>query len=135
MNKLEYLSPTSLSKWIENQDNFYLEYLAGHRAKRSAQTQAMSIGSAFDAYAKSFLHKRLFGPNHKDAAKFELRTLFEAQVEEHNRDLAWTHGERVFNWYASQGPLADLILEMKTQLVSLDSKWTSKDLLIMTFMK
>jgi hypothetical protein len=113
MRDLQYISPTSLSKYIEDPDIFYLEYLADHRPPRFPQTQPMSIGSAFDAYAKSFLHRRLFGTGHKDSNLFDLKTIFEKQVEPHNRDWAWQHGERVFRWYQQSGALADMIVEMQ----------------------
>jgi len=113
MRKLPYLSPTSLSKYLESPEEFYLAYLADVRPPRFRQTQPMSIGSAFDAYAKSYLHKKLLGSSDPDAAKFEFDTLFQAQVEPHNRDWAKVHGKYVFDQYVASGALADLFVELE----------------------
>jgi hypothetical protein len=73
---------------------------------------AMSVGSAFDAYVKSYMHQMIFGNNHPKAAIYELRTLFEAQVEEHNREFAWEAGKHVFDRYKDCGALADIMQEI-----------------------
>jgi hypothetical protein len=74
----------------------------------------MSIGSSFDAYAKSYLHEKLFGKGHDP--RFELTALFEEQVEVHNRDWAWKHGALVFKQYQEAGCLADLMLELNSAI-------------------
>ena len=70
----------------------------------------MAIGSSFDAHVKSYLHQAIFG---KTDPKFELRTLFEAQVEEQCRELAWHHGKYAFDCYKGSGALSDLMLEIQ----------------------
>lgn len=110
MRRIEYLSPTSIALWEKDVDEFYMTYLADERAPRFPQTQPMSIGSAFDAQVKSFLHAHLFGRGHDP--RFELVTLFEAQVEPHNRDWAWEHGARAFELYRASNALADLMTEL-----------------------
>ena len=107
----EFLSPTSLSLWRLNPDEFYMRYLAKAKPPRTPQNQAMSIGSAFDAYAKSYLYETIHGKNHNP--KFELKTLFEAQVEQQNRDWAWKNGEICFKEYKASGSLDDLIIELE----------------------
>jgi hypothetical protein len=116
MRKLPYLSPTSLSKFLDSSEEFYLSYLAEIRPPRQRQTQPMSIGSAFDAYAKSYLHKKLFGSNHPDSSKFQFETLFITQVESHNRDWAKHHGKFVFDQYVSSGALPDLFVELNSAI-------------------
>lgn len=106
-----YLSPTSISLWGKDRDEFYLYYLADNRPPRIPQNQAMSIGAAFDAYVKSFLHERLFGKGANPL--FEFNTLFEVQVEPHNRDWALIHGAHVFESYRRCGALADLLLDLQ----------------------
>jgi hypothetical protein len=103
----KYLSPTSISIWIKNREEFYLKYLADNRPPRMLQTQPMSIGASFDAYIKSYLYKRLFGKSHDP--KFDFQNLFEAQVEPHNRDWALKHGKFLFNFYKESGAVADLM--------------------------
>jgi PD-(D/E)XK nuclease superfamily len=106
----QHLSPTSLGLFYENPTEYYLMYLADNRPPKAPQTQPMSIGSSFDAYVKSYLHGRLFGE--KNDPRFEFKSLFEAQVEPHNRDWALTNGEYVFQRYKESGALADLMLEL-----------------------
>lgn len=110
MRKLEYLSPTAIQDWKKGQDEFYLTRLSEVRAPRFPQTQPMSIGSSFDAHVKSFLHTSIFGKGNDP--KFDLVALFEAQVEPHNRDWAWDHGEKAFEFYRRSGALADLMVEL-----------------------
>ncbi len=71
----------------------------------------MSIGSAFDAFVKSWLHERLFGKGFDP--RFDLDTLFNAQVEEHNRVWAKEHGAHCFDCYRRSGALADLLLDLE----------------------
>lgn len=109
-----YLSPSAIGIWLKNPEEYYMLYLCETRTPRFLQTQPMSIGSAFDAYTKHFLHTRLFG---NDAnSRFALRTIFEAQVEPHNRDWAWTHGAHAFAAYQKSGALADLLLELEASV-------------------
>lgn len=85
-----YLSPSAIKLYTQSVEDFYLRYLADHEASYEPQTQAMAIGSSFDAYVKSFLYERLFGKNHNP--KYDLVGLFEAQVDERWRTWAWEHG-------------------------------------------
>lgn len=108
MRKPLYLSPTSLKIWKEKRDDFYLYYLADVKAKRPPQTEPMSVGSAFDAYVKSFLVERLLGKR----PEFEFDTIFLSQVEEHNRDFARDAGKICFDAYQKQGALSDVLYDM-----------------------
>lgn len=111
MRKPEHLSPTSLSLFYANQTEFYLQYLADQRPPKMPQTQPMSIGSSFDAHAKSYLYQNLFGKGHNP--KYDLDAIFEAQVEPHNRDWARVHGEYAFDVYKRSGALQDLMLDLQ----------------------
>lgn len=83
------------------------------KKEREPQTDAMSVGSAFDAYVKSHLFKLLLGPGHPLAPKFERDAIFEQQVEPHNRDFARKAGAHCFLIYQKVGALADLLLDMQ----------------------
>lgn len=109
----EYMSPTSLKAFESNRDEFYLRYLADHKPPRFPQTKPMSVGSAFDAYCKSFLHFHLFG-NYGPNNEYEKDSIFVAQVEEHNRDWAREAGENAFQLYKKSGALSDLMIELST---------------------
>lgn len=106
----KYLSPTSISLWQKDEELFYQRYLSENKLPREPQTQPMSIGSAFDAFCKSYLHESLFGKGVDP--QYSKEAIFEEQVQEHNRDWAWENGEFVFNAYKNAGCLSDLMLEL-----------------------
>lgn len=110
MRKPNYLSPTSLGIFHEDPQEYFLQYLLDDRLPRTPQTQAMSIGSAFDAYVKSHLHKIVVGGNDE---KYIFDNIFEAQVEPHNRDWARQHGKYVFEQYKQSKCLDHLIDDLK----------------------
>lgn len=89
-----------------------MDYLADAKPPRFPQTKPMSIGSAFDAYVKSALHNALFGVGNDP--QYELQTLFEAQVEPHNRDWALVNGKHAFECYKKSGCYADMLLDLKS---------------------
>ncbi len=109
MRQPTYLSPTSVGIFYENREKFYMQYLCETKTPREPQTEPMAVGSAFDAFIKSWLVEKIKG---KDPA-FQKESLFEAQVEPHNRDEAWRAGQTVFNAYSKQGALADLLLDLE----------------------
>jgi len=108
----EYMSPSSLKSFEKDRDHYYLSYMVPDKIKRMPQTQPMSIGSAFDAFVKSYLHFALFG----NYGNYEQRKLFEEQVEEANWDWAWPNAERLFDLYKKCGALADLMLELNSSV-------------------
>lgn len=110
MRTPKYLSPTSVSLWQQDIELFYSRYLADNKLPRDPQTKPMSIGSSFDAYAKSYLHEKLYGKGADP--QYDLQTLFEEQVSEYNRDWAWENGKYVFEEYKKAGCFADLLLEL-----------------------
>ncbi len=110
MRKPKYLSPTSVSLWQKDTVEFYEKYLANNKLARMLQTKPMSIGSAFDALCKSYLHEALFGKGADP--RYAKEAIFEEQVEEHNRDWAWKNGKYLFKKYKEAGCLADLLLSM-----------------------
>jgi hypothetical protein len=65
----------------------------------------MSVGSAFDAFVKSALHKEVCEPD----KKYELETLFNSQVDEDARTFAWEAGEHLFDCYVKAGAYAHLL--------------------------
>jgi hypothetical protein len=107
------LSPTAIAKWEQSVEDYYLYYLADHQPPREPQTQAMAIGSAFDAYVKSYLHDKLFGQGHRDSNRFGLKALFEAMVEPQHRNWAWINGAYVFGMYQQSGALLDLLSDLQ----------------------
>lgn len=108
MKTLEYLSPTSIEKYLESREGFYLKYLSDNRPPGGPQTRPMSVGSAFDSYVKSHLRYLLNGENESEL--FE--QYFESSVEPINRNWAREPGKIVFDNYKHSGALQDLVVEM-----------------------
>jgi len=96
---------------MEDSEEYYLRYLSDNPPSKEPQTLPMSIGSAFDAYAKSWLHEQLFGKGNDP--KYAFDALFEAQVEPHNRTWAKENGAYVFDMYKQSGALSDLLIELR----------------------
>lgn len=114
MRTPKYLSPTSVSVYLEDPKEYYLRYLADARPPRDPQTKPMSVGSAFDAYVKAYLVERIFGKDAKPEFAFE--ALFESQVEPHNRDWAREAGLNCMEQYMQLGALADLCVMLDTAI-------------------
>lgn len=106
----KYLSHSALKKFEDKREEYFLSYIADDRPPRLPQTQPMSVGSAFDAFVKSYMYKEVFG---RVDEKFDFTKLFESQVEEQNRDWALKAGAHVFAAYKKSGSCADLLLEME----------------------
>lgn len=108
----EYMSPTSMNKFWSDREEYYLNYLALDRPPKFVQTKPMSVGSAFDAYAKSHLHKMLFD-NWGVGDEFRFQKIFESQVDAHNRDWALIAGKECWDAYLISGSLGDLAAILK----------------------
>lgn len=102
-----YLSYSSMSLFESDPPEFYIKYLAENRPARQPQTGPMCVGSAFDAYVKSALHEALYGKGADPV--YELKTLFEDQVDPPNRDFAWGAGAHCFEAYKLSGAYAELL--------------------------
>lgn len=109
---LKHLSPSGLSTFEKNREEFYIRYVAEHKPPRPAQTAPMSIGSAFDAFVKSYIHHALFGND--GGGVYDLESLFEDQVAEEHRDTAWDAAVELFGRYRKCGAMADLMVELQT---------------------
>jgi hypothetical protein len=112
MRMPEYLSPSSIKIFEKDREDFAIKYLLENRSPRPPQTQPMSVGSAFDAYVKSYLYYNLNG-NYGEGDLYRLENIFEEQVEEHNRDWALSAGKHCFTEYQNRGALADLMTELQ----------------------
>ena len=114
MRKPTYLSFSSMALHEKDPREFYLRYLCENRPGKLPQTPAMCVGSSFDAYVKSALHETLFGKGADPV--YELRTLFEDQVEEHNRDFAFEAGAYCFECYKDTGAYVELLAMLEKSI-------------------
>lgn len=108
MKQLKHLSPSSITLYLKDREQFYLRYLSDNRPESEPQTKPMSVGSGFDSYVKAYLRYVLFGDD-QDSVFTEY---FESSVEEQNRDFALVAGKKVFENYKVSGALADLALDL-----------------------
>lgn len=102
-----YMSNSSFQLFEKDIEGFYLKYLTEFRPPREPQSPAAGIGSGFDAKAKSELHAALFGAGADPKYSFE--TLFEEQVEPHNRDWVLGETDYVFSSYKMTGAYDNLL--------------------------
>lgn len=109
----KYISPSSFQKYLLDKREYYMQYISPIKPPYMAQTVPMAIGSSFDAYVKSSLYHKVFGKNNP---KFELQTLFEAQVEPQNRAVALVDGKHVYEEYVKHGCFADLLLDISASI-------------------
>lgn len=118
------LSFSAFNMFETDREAYVLKYLVDDRPPREPQTRPMCVGSAFDAYVKAYLYNHIFGANNPE---FEFPTLFETQVEEHNRDWALGAGAYAFGCYKETGALADLmkLLEISQSEPSFETKLES----------
>jgi hypothetical protein len=107
---IEYISPTSLTMFESNVEQFYMQYLAEPRRPRFPQTEPMSIGSAFDARVKCKLLEDLGKP-------FNVAEMMNDQVEEHVRDWAIENSVYVMNEYVKSGSYKALLKELKNSII------------------
>jgi hypothetical protein len=102
-----YFSHSAFALWEKDPEEYFIKHIAETRAPKIPQERPASVGSSFDAYAKSSLHEALFGNGADPAYSFE--ALFEAQVEEHNRDWAGPEGKYAFDCYKQSGAYDTLL--------------------------
>lgn len=108
MKQLKHLSPSSITLYLKDREQFYLRYLSDNRPESDPQTKPMSVGSAFDACVKAYLRYVIFGDNEKEV----FQKYFEDSVEVVNRDFALDAGLKCFENYRISGALADLALDL-----------------------
>lgn len=109
----EYLSPSALKTFESDPIEYYRRYVSPVKPPKIPQTPPMSVGSAFDAYVKAYLHEMIYGKNHPESDKYNTEALLKAQVEPQNMDWARDAGKYCFQQYKDSGALADLMLELK----------------------
>lgn len=114
MRMPKYISPSSLAVFESNPLEYYQIYLSDTPKPRMAQTEPMSVGSAADAFIKNYLVKNLYD---RVPAQFDLKTLFEKQVEEQHRDFAWKAGQNILNVYQQSGLLEKLLKELQRSII------------------
>lgn len=125
MKPIKYISPSSFKLFRDDRQRYYREKLAENATVSDPQTQAMSIGSAFDAFVKSHLHKEIYGNYGKyveatsrsgeqiNGEEYDAERLLRVQVEASNRDWARDHGRQLFTLYKQSGALAALMAELQ----------------------
>ena len=109
MKTISFLSPTSLHLFESDRDEFYLKYLSDNARPDQVQTDAMAVGSAFDAYVKANLYYDLFGPSDE----YSVDTLMKTQVDEECIEFAHRAGGYAFDCYEKCGCYRELLDELR----------------------
>lgn len=111
MRTPKYISPSALSKYLSDREQYYLDYLADNRPPRQPQTPAMAIGSGFDAAIKCCIANEVLDVC-PDELMYERLKL--DSVEAHNltphQEAYWLY---IFDKYLASGSMADLIRDME----------------------
>jgi len=115
MRQLKGLSPTSLHLWESDRDEFYLKYLADYKRPNPGQTDAMSVGSAFDAYVKAALHWGVYG--HDANGEFTEENLLRVQVDPVCLPFARRAGDYCFKCYVRSGCFHELLRDLQASEV------------------
>jgi len=111
MRRPKFLSPTSLSQYYSEPEEFYLQRIVDVPPPKFPQTQPMAIGSSFDAYVKNYLYQQFIG--NPTGTPFQFDTMIKAQVENlAYRDWSIKHGAYAFACYKKHGSLAALVQEL-----------------------
>lgn len=108
-------SYSAFSLYEKDPEEYYVKYLCELRAPRMPQERPAAVGSCFDAKTKAELHAAIFGVGADPEYSFE--ALFEAQVEEHNRDWVRDEGLYVFDCYKHSGAYQTLLDQLKRSIV------------------
>ena len=110
--KPEYLSPSALFCWRKDKEEYYRRYLSENKIPRLRQTEAMSVGGAFDCWTKSAILARygLLPMEDTDSVNEKIEQHAEAGimacVEEYNREFAQRAGKDCYDQYSRSGFLA-----------------------------
>jgi hypothetical protein len=111
MREIKGISPTALHLWESDRERFYLDRLSDTRSPRDGQSPAAAVGSGFDAYVKSALHKAIFG--HDGNGEYDRDRLFNEQVDDElNRAFAKRAAAECFKRYQDCGAFAELLVEL-----------------------
>lgn len=113
MRTPKYISPSSLSKWEESRQTFYMWYLCDFRTPRPPQKDFMAVGSGLDAFVKSAIHEAIYGKEATKGSPYEFDAIFETQVEAHVRDQTILLAGDLFEQYVESGAYASLLADIQ----------------------
>jgi hypothetical protein len=123
----KYLSPSSLGKFESDRREFYKRYLCDIKTERHPQMDFMAVGSGFDAYVKSQIHTDIFGTAATVGTEYERDTIFEAQVEEHQRDVATEIAGKLWDQYNESGAYPALLADIEKSECAPQMEFTVQD--------
>lgn len=123
MRILKHLSPSALSKFYNNREEFYLRYLCPYRSPRTPQADYMAVGSGFDAFIKNQIYRDVFGDSAVKGTAFEFDRIFENQVEEHNRDKTLIVAGDIWEQYVDSGAYAHLLKDIVLSPYAPQMEW------------
>jgi len=122
----EYLSPSSLAKFETDRQTFFEIYLSPIKKKKPPQQDFMAMGSAFDAFVKSAIHKAVYGEATNKGSKFDFEVIFEKQVEPHIRDAVLEQSRDIWNQYVESGAYGVLLADIVKSPYAPEMEFTVK---------
>lgn len=102
-----YISPSSFFSFTRDPYGHYIRHLSDNPVGRDPQNIHMAMGSAFDAFVKAQITNDL-----QTADKFDLKSLYDAQVAEEFRDELWPKAKFLLDEYMSCGAYGIIIQDM-----------------------
>ena len=119
------LSPSALFKFESEREAFFERYLSPVKVKRPPQEDYMAMGSALDAFVKSDIHTKVHGAAATKGGQFEFETIFEAQVEPHNRDEVLKRSRDLWKQYQESGAYASLLADILSSPFAPEMEFTA----------
>lgn len=111
MRTPKHLSHSAIDLFRRNRQEYFRRYISEYKLPKMGQSLPMSIGSGFDAFIKYNLSKDL-GYN-----KFDLKILFNKQVDKVHWEWAWKNSQWVFNEYKRLGAYNSLLELLQTSII------------------
>ena len=113
----EYLSFSALALFERSPTEYYIRYIHTPKLDREPQTDAMSVGSAFDALVKNRLSMDLFGPEHTERLGLRLRDLVPKQCDSHTLPESLEIAIPIWEQYEESGAYRALLDEVQLSAV------------------
>ncbi len=110
-----HYSPSSCSKFYQDREEYFLQYLAKTRAPRMKSTPAMNIGNVYDSLVTHAIAVMFYGlEDVRTQTEFSMETLMEACHEDHlDMDEQLAIATDMFNQFKATGAFASLCADLR----------------------
>ena len=116
MRMPDYISPSQVSLFYSDREEYYMRYLSDNRLPRLPQTDAMALGGAVDSHLKRALAKRYLDPSDarlEEGGEYSLSEMLSHAIEPHlDAERLTELGRELFSHYVESGAWERLIADM-----------------------